>query len=120
MHKYRTLLGWQRSHALAAAVLGATDARYHARARILFDQLRRAAISVEANVVEGYALGTTGYFRRHLRIAIGSAAEAECLVRLAAEVGYLPVETAGALEALAGDCIRTLRGLLRACGSPPP
>ena len=82
MHKYRSMTVWQRSHALVLA--------YHPRSRALFDQLRRAAISVEANLVEGYALGTPLQFRRHLRIAIGSAAETECLMRTADEMGYLP------------------------------
>ena len=63
----------------------ATDAQYHPRSRALFDQLRRAALSVEANVVEGYALGTPLQFRRHLRIALGSAAEAESFVRTASD-----------------------------------
>jgi four helix bundle protein len=33
-------------------------------------------VSVEANIVEGYALDTEALFRKHLRIAFGSAAEA--------------------------------------------
>jgi four helix bundle protein len=51
---------------LAVAVLEATDAAYHARKRPVFDQLRRAAVSVEANIVEGYALGTTPQFLESL------------------------------------------------------
>ncbi len=34
-------------------------------------------ISSEANIVEGYALASTGQFRRHVCIARGSAAECE-------------------------------------------
>ena len=89
MHKYRSMIVWQRSHDLVLCALKETDKAYHPRSRALFDQLRRAAISVECNLVEGYALGTPPLFRRHLRIAIGSAAETESLVRTAAEMGYL-------------------------------
>jgi len=64
--------------------------------------------------VEGYALDSTMQFKKHLRIAMGSAAEAECLVRAAAELAYLPQETAAALEDLLGATMRVLRGLLRA------
>lgn len=98
-----------------------TDAAYHPKARSLFDQIRRAAVSIEANVVEGYALGTAPQFVRHLRIARGSAAEAECLVRLGAEVGYLNQEQAAALELLLGQAMGTIQGLLRVKrgGSPP-
>jgi len=82
----------------------------------LFNQIRRAAASVEANIVEGYALGTTPQFLRHLRIAMGSAAEAESLARLATELGYLQAESARELEALLGGAMRAIHGLLR---SPP-
>ena len=90
MHRYRSLAVWQRSHDLVLLVLRSTDRSYHPRSRALFDQLRRAALSIEANVVEGYALGTTPLFRRHLRIAIGSAAETESFLRTAGELEFLP------------------------------
>jgi four helix bundle protein len=113
VHKYRSLVAWQRAHALVLEALQRTDAEYHPRARPLFEQLRRAVVSVETNIVEGYALGTPALFRRHLRIALGSAAEAECLVRLSAELGYLAGEGTDRLGALAGGTIATLQGLLR-------
>ena len=94
--------------------LRVTDSAYHPRARAAFDQIRRAAISIEANVVEGYALGSPRQFRKHLRIAMGSAAEVECLVRLAGELGYIPKEQAIVLEELLGATMRVIRGLLRA------
>jgi four helix bundle protein len=84
----------------------------------VFDQLRRAAVSVEANVVEGYALATQGWYVRHLRIAMGSAAEAECLVRLARELTYLPEPVAEALEQSLGSTMRVLHGLIRRRSSP--
>lgn len=88
----------------------------HPRVRSLFDQLRRAVVSIEANIVEGYALGTPALCRRHLRIAMGSAAEAECLTRLAGELGYLPDTFVKESEGILGDTMRTLHGLLR---NPP-
>src|SRR2546428_14134299 len=76
------------------------------------DQLRRAAVSVEANIVEGYALGTSKLFRRHLRIASGSAAEAERLARLAGELRYLPEPVVEELGGLLGGTMRGLHGAL--------
>ena len=71
-------------------------------------------VRCEANFVEGYALGTTPLFKRHLRIAFGSAAEAECLLRAAAEVAYLELSTAQNLEKDEGATMRALKGLMRA------
>jgi len=113
MHKYRSLAIWKRSHELLLCTLRSTDASYHPRSRSLFDQIRRAAISVEANLVEGYALGTPLQFRRHLRIACGSAAEAECLIRAAGELNYLAIDVVKRLEALLDEVLAMLFGLLR-------
>src|SRR3972149_5360011 len=90
MHRYQSFAAWQRSHELVLLVLRTTHSCYHPRSRALFDQLRRATLSIEANIVEGYALSTPPQFRRHLRIALGSAAEAECFLRTAGELEYLP------------------------------
>ena len=116
VYSYRTLEAWKRAHAAAVLALRATDGAYHPRSRGVFDQLKRAAVSVEANIVEGYALGTPRLCRRHLRIALGSAAEAECLARLAGELGYLEGSVVGELESILGATMRALRGLMR---SPP-
>jgi len=86
MYAYRTLEAWKRAHKVALSIMRATDLPTHPRARSIFEQIRRAVVSVEANIVEGYALGTPPLCRRHLRIAMGSAAEAECLTRLAGEL----------------------------------
>ncbi len=113
VRKYQSLAVWQRAHALVVQVLRETDAAYHPRSRALFDQLRRAALSVECNIVEGYALSTPLQFRRHLRIALGSAAEAEALCRTAGELAYLPDQVVARSEALLDEVLAMLYGLLR-------
>lgn len=116
MHSYKTLDAWKRAHAAVLLVFEATDQARHPRCFGLFDQLKRAALSVEANIVEGYALGTIPLCRRHLRIAFGSAAEGECEVRVARELGYLPASTADRIEETLGGAMRAIHGLMR---SPP-
>jgi four helix bundle protein len=104
---------WKQAHAALRLTLRATDESYHPRSRALFDQIKRAAISVEANIVEGYALGTQGLCRRHLRIAFGSAAEAETLVLAAGEAEYLNGEIVKELEGMFGSAMKALLQLLR-------
>ena len=116
MRSYRTLVAWKRAHQALLLALRVTDEAYHPRSRNLFDQIRRATISIEANLVEGYALNTPALCRRHIRIAIGSAAEAECLARAAAELGYLKPASAKSLAVCFDGTLAALHGLLR---SPP-
>ena len=113
MESYRTIEAWKRAHEAVITTLRVTDESYQPRARALFDQLRRATISIEANIVEGYALRTPLLFRKHLRIALGSAAEAECLIRVANELRYLPEDTLKKLQVLLDGTIRTLVGFVR-------
>jgi len=106
------LVAWQKAHAVAGAVLKLTASSRSPSTWAVFDQLRRAAISVEANIVEGYALGTAGLFRRHVRIALGSAAEVECLLRLAVEQGLLSRKKVASVTADLDRLFRVLRGLM--------
>ena len=71
---------------------------------------------MEANIVEGYALGTPAQFKRHLRIALGSAAETEILLELAAERGYFPADVITGTKSLVNETIATLFGLIRKGG----
>src|SRR2546430_16172969 len=77
MRSYQTLVAWKRAHEALLLALRATDEAYHPRAKNLFDQHRRATISIEAKIAEGDALNTPGLCRRHLRIAFRSAAGGE-------------------------------------------
>ena len=120
MYKYRSLDAWKHAHGAVVAVLKATDAQRQPKTWALFDQLRRATISIEANIVEGYALGTTPLYQRHLRIAVGSAAEAESLVRVALEVEYLSESVGRDLERQVGEALKNLIGLVRKRSSPFP
>lgn len=55
MRKYRSLVAWQRARESTLHTFKATNDAYHPRANALFDQLRRAVLSIELNIVEGYA-----------------------------------------------------------------
>src|SRR6266550_8985747 len=118
MYAYQRLDAWKRAHRGLMMTLKATDDAWHPKSKALFDQLKRAAISIEANLVEGYALGTRPLFRKHVRIAFGSAAEAECLTRAAHEAGYLKARVATELEMIFGAVLATLSGMLRSLTSP--
>jgi four helix bundle protein len=113
MRKYRHLVAWQRADELTIAVFRSAQAHYHAWSRVLLDQLRSAALSIDLNIVEGCALGSLPLFRRHVRIAIGSAAEAQRITEVLRRLDYLPPETTTQLDSLLDETLACLHGLMK-------
>ena len=103
---------------LCVGVLEAPDGPLPRRAWVVTDQLRRAAVSADVNIVEGYALATKPLFLRHARISLGSTAEAQRLLRIAMQRGYLPPETVRPLLELADQTMACLSGLFRSKNLP--
>jgi four helix bundle protein len=58
----------------------------------LTSQMRRAAVSIAANIGEGLGRGSPGDLERFLRIASGSAAELQVLLSLASELHQIDDE----------------------------
>jgi four helix bundle protein len=77
-------------------------------------QMRRAAVSVPTNIVEGSARRSSAEYCRFIDIAAGSLAELRYLLDLTARLGYLPADTQRAIEARAGALAASLERLVRA------
>ncbi|MBC8204288.1 MAG: four helix bundle protein [FCB group bacterium] len=58
----------------------------------LTNQMRRASVSIPANIAEGHAKKQTKEFSRYLGIALGSCAELETLLLIAMKLDYIDVE----------------------------
>jgi four helix bundle protein len=77
-------------------------------------QLRRAAVSAAANIVEGCARITAADYGRFLSIAYASAREVQYEIDLAHRLGYLKPETANVLKQKALSATRLLNRLTSA------
>ena len=80
----------------------------------LQSQLRRGAVSVPANLVEGSARRTTGDYLHFVGIAIGSASEVRYLLNLAVRLGYTEVGEGERLIHGYSRAIRALQALVTA------
>ena len=86
------LLVWQRAVALAKLLYQATTRLPKDEVYGLASQIRRAAVSVPANIAEGRGRHHEKEFLQFLYMARGSSYELSTLLILAKEVGFLPVE----------------------------
>jgi len=79
----------------------------------LISQVRRAAVSVPANVAEGAGRRTAGEFMHFVGIARGSLAELETLIVLSRRLGYIEEPTYRALYDDLLELGRMTTGLIR-------
>lgn len=87
--KHHDLRVWQDGIALVKLVYALTKTFPREELFGLTSQMRRAAVSIPANIAEGAARSTRKEFAYFLVIARGSLSELETLVLIATELGYL-------------------------------
>ena len=113
LRSYRDLEVWQKAMSWIEQVYSCSlsfpaDERFG-----LTSQLRRAAVSVAANIAEGAERSGTGEFLQFLGIASGSLAEAETLILLAHRLRLVSQEDQELLIAKASEIGRMIEGLKR-------
>ncbi|MCM3880394.1 MAG: four helix bundle protein [Vicinamibacterales bacterium] len=114
MQDFRRLFAWQKAHALVLRTYEVSAAFPKSEQYGLTSQMRRAAVSIPANIAEGCCRGSRGELARYLRIALGSAGELDYYATLAADLrlldGDLRMDFASDIE----ETKRVLSGLLKA------
>ena len=86
---YRDLQVWQRGMDLVVESYRLTEKLPNAELYGLVSQIRRAAVSIPANIAEGHGRYHTREFLRHLSIAKGSLMELETHLWLLPRLSYL-------------------------------
>ena len=89
---YRDLVVWQQAIALIPSIYRAIEGFPREEMFALSAQVRRASVSVAANIAEGQARNSPKEFRQHLAIAKGSLAELHTLLVVAERLRYLSAD----------------------------
>ena len=110
---HQDLLAWQRGVDLVELVYRTSsdwpkDERFG-----LTGQARRAAVSIPANIAEGYGRGSDKEFARFPAIARGSLRELETHLHIAQRLGFLSAESFQDLRSAIDDVGRFIFGLSR-------
>src|SRR5437762_3143838 len=89
MQDFRNLVVWQTSRRLANSVYKHTASFPSGEMFGLVAQMRRASVSICANIAEGCGRRGDLEFRRFLLVAMGSACELECELVIAGDLAFL-------------------------------
>jgi four helix bundle protein len=107
---FKKLAAWQKSQELVACIYRLTNSFPIQERYGLCSQMRRAAVSVSANVAEGCGRQGDVELRRFVRISLGSLAELECEILLSANLKFVDPESC---RRICGE-IRLVRRMLQA------
>ncbi|MBP7476220.1 MAG: four helix bundle protein [Pyrinomonadaceae bacterium] len=101
--KFEDILAWQKARMLTKRVYQVTRQEEFARDYGLRDQIRRASVSIMANIAEGFGRKTNKEFANFLVMSHGSAAEVQSHLYIALDLTYIDDETFKELYALVDE-----------------
>ncbi len=85
---FQDLIVWQKAHEFVLAIYRFTDVFPKSELYGLTSQLRRAAVSIAANIAEGFRKSGRAYKARFMNTAQGSLEECRYYLILARDLNY--------------------------------
>lgn len=110
---FRQLTVWQKAYELTLEVYRLSKKFPKEEIYGLVSQLQRAAVSVPANIAEGYERNHRKEYLQFLFIAKGSLGEVETYLLLAKDLGYLSNSDYLTVDEKRKDTSRLLQGLIK-------
>jgi len=104
---------WQKARELTSLIYLATRTGAFAKDFALRDQVRRASISIMANIAEGFGRSGSGEFIQFLAIAKGSACEVISHAYVAFDQGYIDRAEFERVNDLGERTVNMIGGLMK-------
>src|SRR5580658_9656147 len=111
IRSYRDLRVWQRGIELVESIYVITQSFPKQEIYGLTSQMRRAAVSIPANIAEGHSREHTKEFRNFLSMAQGSISELETELEIATRLGYEPTQQFNGLMVQIAGLAKQVRAL---------
>ncbi len=110
--KFEDLICWQKARILTKEIYKITRIGDFNHDKGLANQIQRAAVSVMANIAEGFGRGTKQEFINYLFIAKGSAVEVQNHLYVALDAGYIDMLTFRNVYMLNDECCRLIQSFI--------
>jgi four helix bundle protein len=111
---FKDLIVWQKAHLMVLEIYAVTKSFPKEETFGLTSQMRRAGVSIAANIAEGYKKKTKPNKLNFLNIAEGSLEEIKYYLVLARDLEYIKNEKFIPLESLSNEIGKLLNGYYNA------
>ncbi len=112
-HGYQNLIAYQKAEELVISIYKLAASLPKEELYGLTSQLKRAALSVPANLAEGYCRSGEKEKIRFYNIAQGSLAETECFINLATRLNMVDKKDSNKILLIKDEVGKLLHGLTK-------
>lgn len=109
--RFEDFIAWQKARQFASEIYKVTSTGNFSKDFGLRDQVRRASVSVMANIAEGFERGRPAEFQHFLSLSKASCAEIRSHLYVALDAGYLLPEVHSHLQETEEELGRIIGGL---------
>lgn len=113
IRSFTDLVVWQRAHAMTLAIYAAVKSFPVSERFALSSQLRRATVSIQSNIAEGFNRMSKADKAHFYQMALGSCAEVENQLYIARDLSFLQKDTADKLIEASYEVHRLINGLIK-------
>jgi four helix bundle protein len=117
VRNYKELDVWKKSVAFTTEIYQLTSGFPNTERYGLSSQVRRAAVSIPANIAEGWGRGSVGEYIQFLTVARGSLMELETHLIVSCNLRFISSEALGAGSREIEEIGKMLNGLIGALKS---
>lgn len=110
---FEGIVAWQKARELTREIYRLCNTAPLSKDYALADQMRRASVSVMANIAEGYDRSGDGEFRQFLSVAKGSVSEVRSHLYVALDAGLVSKSDFERLQDLAMEIGKLLGAFMR-------
>lgn len=118
IERFEDIQAWQKARDLNKDIYDITKNAYFLKDFSLRDQIRRASVSIMANIAEGFGRRSNKEFANFLNMAHGSAAEVQCHLYIALDQNYVAQREFEVLFIKAEDVSKMIQSFMNYLNKP--
>ncbi|MFQ5903161.1 MAG: four helix bundle protein [Candidatus Binatia bacterium] len=112
IERFEEIQSWQKARELNREMYDITKNAQFSKDFSLRDQIRRATVSIMANIAEGFGRKSKKEFANFLNMAHGSAAEVQCHLYVALDQNYINRKEFEGLYERAEEVSKMIQGFM--------